>query len=334
MPVRRPRLPDTEQPHPGSEDLDLQSTLQVVRRLHAEDHAAVEAVGQVLPEIAEVARLAAQAIGSGGRMIYVGAGTSGRLGALDAAECPPTFGTRPSQVIAVVAGGPAALRRAVEGAEDDEAAGARALRRLRVGGRDLICGISASSATPFVRGALREARRAGARTALVCCAPGSASRSLADRIIAPRTGPELIAGSTRLKAGTATKLVLNAISTAAMVELGKVYRGRMIDLQPTNAKLRARAERMLVELCGLTLPASRALLRRAGGQPRLALAMHLTGLNRSAAQRAVAHGGLRALDGSRPPGHSRGQNSGTRTVRRASISTAIGVPARTKSPKR
>jgi len=255
----------------------------------------VEAVGFVLPEVATAAGWIASALGRGGRLFYVGAGTSGRLGTLDAAECPPTFGTKPRQVQAVIAGGRRALTRAVEGAEDDTRAGARALRLKRLGAKDVVCGISASATTPFVLGALEHARRRGAKTILVCCNPEARSAPVADVVIAPDTGPELIAGSTRLKAGTATKLVLNALSTAAMVALGKVFRGRMVDVNPLNQKLRVRAERMVAELAELPLPEARALLAKARGQPKVALAMHFGNLTRGQAVRALAEKGLRQL---------------------------------------
>jgi N-acetylmuramic acid 6-phosphate etherase len=293
--------PPTERLHPRSEDLDLRPVAEVVARLHAEDLAAVQAVGRVLPEIAAAAELAAAALRAGGRLIYVGAGTSGRLGALDAAECPPTFGVSPAQVVALVAGGPRALRRAVEGAEDDRTAGQRDLLRLRPGPKDLVIGITASSTTPYVLGALAQARRARARTALVCCNP-ACSRALAEITLVPDTGPELVAGSTRLKAGTATKLVLNAISTAAMVRLGKVYRGRMVDLRPTNQKLRARAKAMVLELTGLSEAQAQKLLARARGSPRLAVAMHLSGGTATQARALLRRQGLRELERILPRG--------------------------------
>lgn len=296
--MRRSRAssPPTEALHPLSEGLDLAPVAEVVRRLHEEDQAAVRAVGRALPEVAQAAEAVAAALREGGRLLYVGAGSSGRLGLLDAAECPPTFGTAPRQVSAILAGGRAAMGRAVEGAEDDSRGGAASIRSARVGPRDVVCGISASSATPFVLGALREARALGATTLLVSCNPREAARVPADLAIVAETGPELIAGSTRLKAGTATKLILNAISTAAMVALGKVYRGRMIDLAPTNRKLLARARRMVSELTGLGASASARLLGRAGGQPRVAVAMHLTGLSRIQAERRLRQLGLRGLE--------------------------------------
>jgi N-acetylmuramic acid 6-phosphate etherase len=224
-------------------------TLELLKRLHAEDVNAVRATAAVLPKVSRLAERVARCLAAGGRLVYVGAGTSGRLGALDAAECPPTFGTEPRQVQAVLAGGRRALWRAVEGAEDDEAGGRTAMVKLRAGPGDVILGLSASGQAAFVWGALKEARRRGAYTALLTSNPRL--QGLGKRVDVPlvvRTGPELVAGSTRLKAGTAQKLVLNALSTAAMVRLGRVYAGRMVHLKPTNRKLRARATRIRAEL--------------------------------------------------------------------------------------
>ncbi|MGZ3457507.1 MAG: N-acetylmuramic acid 6-phosphate etherase [Archangium sp.] len=280
--------------HPRADDLDLVSTEEVVRRLHQEDEAAIRAVRPALREVARVARAVADALRAGGRLLYVGAGTSGRLGVLDASECPPTFGASPTQVQAVIAGGRRAVTRAVEGAEDDAEAGAAAVSRLRVGPRDVVCGISASARTPFVLGALDEARRRGARTALVCCnRPGP--RVKVDHVLLAETGPELVAGSTRLKAGTATKLILNALTTTAFVTLGKVYRGRMVDVRPTNEKLRARAARMVAELTDLTPAAAKRLLEQAGNEVKLALAMHFTALPAKEARRRLKRSTLRDL---------------------------------------
>lgn len=273
---------------------------EVVYRLHQEDQVAADAVGRVLPSVVLAAQAAHEALSGGGRLIYVGAGTSGRLGMLDAAECPPTFGTDPDQVVAVLAGGPDALVKAVEGAEDDAADGAAQIAALRAGERDLVVGISASATTPFVLGALKAARKAKAKTVLVCCNPAAKDRQAADLLVAPQTGPELIAGSTRLKAGTATKLVLNALSTAAMVALGKVYRGRMVDMRPTNQKLRARALRMVVELTELPEAKAASLLEEAAWSPKLALAMHFTGAGAKTARQKLAKQGLRGLERRRP----------------------------------
>lgn len=220
---------------------------------------------------------------------------------LDASECPPTFGIPPSQVRAAIAGGRRALTHAVEGAEDDRDAGATAVRAFRAGPKDVVCGISASSSTPYVLGALREAKQRGAHTVLVCCNPPR-SGAVADTVVLALTGPELVAGSTRLKAGTATKLILNAVTTAAFVSLGKVYRGRMVDVRPANAKLRTRAARMVAELTELPAAAASKLLEAAGGEVKLALAMHFTGLDAKAARKQLQAKGLRALSPTRRRG--------------------------------
>jgi N-acetylmuramic acid 6-phosphate etherase len=302
---KKAALPPSERQHPRSEDLDLVSTEEIVRRLHEEDVAAVRAVRPALAEVARVARIVADALRAGGRLLYVGAGTSGRLGVLDASECPPTFGASPSQVQAVIAGGRRAMTRAVEGAEDDVEAGAASMLRLRVGARDVVCGISASARTPFVLGALDEARRRGARTVLVCCnRPGPKAK--ADHVLLAETGPELVAGSTRLKAGTATKLILNALTTTAFVTLGKVYRGRMVDVRPTNEKLRARAARMVAELTDLKPAAAKQLLEQAGHEVKVALAMHFTGLTAKEAKRRLKQTPLRNLADKHPSPSGRG----------------------------
>ena len=256
------RVPITEALHPSGADLDRLPTPLLVARLHAGDREAVAAVGRALARIARLADAAAERIGRGGRLVYVGAGTSGRLGALDAAECPPTFGVDPSRVVALVAGGARALRRAVEGAEDDAPAGARAVRAARIGPRDLVVGVSASGTTAFVVAALAEARRRGAATALVTSNP--AARAAVDHRIAIGTGPERIAGSTRMKAGTAAKMVLGLVSSAAFVRLGAVRGGRMVALRPASEKLRKRALRNVAELAGVSAAAARRLLSAHG----------------------------------------------------------------------
>ena len=207
-------------------------------------------------------------------MFYVGAGTSGRLGVLDASECPPTFGTPPSLVQGIIAGGRRALVRSVEGAEDCADDGAAALRRRRVTASDVVVGIAACGLTPFVRGALGEARRRGAAAVFLTCAPEAAPYTAADVLINPVVGPEVVTGSTRMKAGTATKLVLNTLTTAAMIRLGKVYDNFMVDLRATNAKLRDRAERIVMEVTGVSRPRARTLLRKARGWAKVAIVMH------------------------------------------------------------
>ena len=234
--------------------------------------------------------------------MYAGAGTSGRLGVLDAAECPPTFGVSPGQVVGVIAGGRRALWRAVEGAEDRGADARRALSRLRVGPRDVVCGICASGVTPFALAALREGRRRGARTIVVTCAPSAALRALADVVVAPRPGPEVLAGSTRMKAGLATKMVLHTLTTGAMVRLGKVYGNLMVDLRPSSRKLRARALRIIGRADRSSARAG-ARPRPASGRPAQRGARHAParpGRRSGARRRLAAHGdNLRAALGER-----------------------------------
>ena len=267
---RRGALPVTEAPHPAGADLDRLPTTRLVARLHAGDREAVAAVGRALSSIARLADAAAARLGRGGRLLYVGAGTSGRLGALDAAECPPTFGVAPSRVVALVAGGPRALRRAVEGAEDDRGAGVRAVETARVGPADLVVGLSASGTTPYVLAALAAARMRGAITALLTSNP--AARPPVDHRIVLSTGPERIAGSTRMKAGTAAKMALGLLSSATFVRLGAVREGRMVALRPASEKLRRRAVRTVSELGGVGEPAARRLLSAAGWDVARALA--------------------------------------------------------------
>jgi N-acetylmuramic acid 6-phosphate etherase len=242
---------------------------RLLARLHAGDREAVRAVGRALPALAALAEKAAEALRAGGRLVYVGAGTSGRLGALDAAECPPTFGVAPGQVLALVAGGARALRRAVEGAEDDAGAGAAAVRRARIAAPDLVIGITASGTTRFVLAALREARRRGARTALLTSNPDARAR--VDHALILDTGPELVAGSTRMKAGTAAKMALGLLSTATFVRLGAVREGRMVSLAPTSEKLRGRAVRNVMALAGVGAGVARRLLEECGGSVREAV---------------------------------------------------------------
>jgi N-acetylmuramic acid 6-phosphate etherase len=263
------RVPITEAPHPAGTGLERLPTRRLVARLHQGDREAVAAVGRALPAISALADAAAEVLREGGRLVYAGAGTSGRLGALDAAECPPTFGVAPSRVLALVAGGARALRRAIEGAEDDAEAGRAAVRRVRIGPRDLVVGVSASGRTPFVRAALEEARRLGARTALVTSAPDA--RAAADLRVLLATGPERIAGSTRMKAGTAAKMALGLVSSAAFVRLGAVRGGRMIALRAGSEKLRARAVRNVAALAGVGAAAARRRLEAAGWDVREAI---------------------------------------------------------------
>jgi N-acetylmuramic acid 6-phosphate etherase len=300
--VSRRKRPDyarlaTEAPHPKSTRLETLSTEEIVTLLVGEERRAQRAAFGARKEIARAADRVVAALRSGGRLFYVGAGTSGRLGALDAAELPPTFGSSPAQVVAVVAGGTRALSRSVEGAEDRPQKAAQRLQRLGLEARDVVCAIAASGVTPFARAALAYARERGAATIFVTCAPDAAHDALADVVIAAPVGPEVLAGSTRLKAGSATKMILNALSTATMVALGKVYRGRMVDVVASNEKLKDRARRIVCELCRVDERTARSLLKRAGGHVKVAIAMHALGGSAAEAADALtaAGGDLHAL---------------------------------------
>jgi len=281
----------TEKRNPRSRGLDRRSTLQMVDLINAEDARVAGAVGRQGRAIARAVDLIVERLRRGGRLFYVGAGTSGRLGVLDAAECPPTFGTPPNLVQGIIAGDRRALVRSVEGAEDRPEDGAAAIRRRRVGAKDAVVGIAACGITPFVRGALGQARRAGAATIFVICAPEAKKYASADVVINPVVGPEVVTGSTRMKAGTATKLVLNTLTTAAMVRLGKVYDNLMVDLRATNAKLRDRAERIVMAVTGLGRPQARTLLRKARGWAKVAILMHFRKVGFREARRRLDRSG-------------------------------------------
>jgi N-acetylmuramic acid 6-phosphate etherase len=282
----------TEQRNPRSRGLDRKSTLDILRALNREDATVALAVRRELPQIARAVDAIAKSLQRGGTLFYIGAGTSGRLAVLDAAECPPTFGTPPRIVRAIIAGGERALRHAVEGAEDSAANGARDLRRAGVSRRDVVVGIAASGATAYVLGALAFARRRGAITVGVTSNPRSPVARKARISISPDTGPEAIAGSTRMKAGTAQKMVLNMLSTAAMVRLGRIYEDWMVHVALTNQKLRRRGARILEEAAGVSLSAAEHALRQAEHNLPAALVMLKTGANaRDALQRVAAAGG-------------------------------------------
>ena len=282
----------TEQRNPRSRRIDQLDPLGIVDLINAEDRMVAEAVGEERQAIARALELAEQAFRAGGRLIYVGAGTSGRLGVLDAAEMPPTYGTDPAMVRGVIAGGYEALVRAREGAEDAPADGAAAMDEVDVGAGDFVLGIATSGTTPYVHGALDRARERGARTGfLLCTYPPAELLAEHDVVIAPLVGPEVITGSTRMKAGTATKLVLNTITTGAMVRLGKVYGNLMVDLQVTCEKLRDRGERILGSLLGLERPAAAALLERSGGHVKTALVMGRLGIEAGEARRRLEEAG-------------------------------------------
>jgi len=262
----------TEARNPRSSHIDVGSSLEIIDVIQKEDPEVLRAVRKVRRPMAEAVDLTAEALRSGGRLFYVGAGTSGRLGVLDAAECPPTFGTPPEMVQGIIAGGPRALVRSAEGKEDRPELGKRSVQRRQVTARDVVFGITACGSTPFVIGALAEARRREARTILLTFNPIE-KRDLVDVLLAPVVGPEVVTGSTRMKAGTATKLILNTISTATMVRLGKTYGNLMVDLRATNAKLRDRACRIVAGLADVDRKTAAALLRRARGDTKVAIVM-------------------------------------------------------------
>lgn len=297
-----PRL--TEQRNPRTEAVDLASPRELVELINREDRSVPAAVAEAGDDIARAIGRAERAFRAGGRLIYVGAGTSGRLGVLDAAECPPTFGTEPGMVVGLIAGGSAALVRSVEGAEDDLAAPGRELDALGTGPADFVVGIAASATTPWVRAGLRHARTLGAGTGLVTCSePGPALRELCDVCIVALVGPEVVTGSTRMKAGTATKLILNTITTGAMIRLGKVYGNLMVDLRAWNDKLVDRSQRILMETTGVDRAGARAALDAAGGRVKPAIVMVRRGVDLAEAERLIAahEGRLRPIVGDPPP---------------------------------
>ncbi|HLL47488.1 MAG TPA: N-acetylmuramic acid 6-phosphate etherase [Longimicrobiaceae bacterium] len=290
-----PRL--TEQRNPASAEVDRLSPLEIVDLINAEDQKVAPAVHREREKIAQALEIAEDAFRRGGRLVYVGAGTSGRLGVLDASEMPPTYGTDPAMVRGIIAGGETALTNAVEGAEDHPEDGAAAVDALEVGPADFVLGIAASGSTPYVHGALGRARERGARTGfLLCTDPSPEMLEAYDVVIAPLAGPEVVTGSTRMKAGTATKLVLNTITTGAMIRMGKVYGNLMVDLRVTNQKLQGRSERILMETLDLGREEARALLARAGGSVKTGMVMHWTGGDRKQAQRRLKRAGGRLGD--------------------------------------
>ena len=297
-----PRL--TERRNPNTRDIDVASSIELVDLIAREDAGVSGAVSIARESVSKAIDLVEDAFRRGGRLLYVGAGTSGRLGVLDAAECPPTFGTPPEMVVGIIAGGARALVKAVEGAEDDVNAGIAAMDDHQVRDHDVVIGIAASATTPYVRAALGRAQALGARTGLVACAePPALLRSTCDVCIVVLVGPEVITGSTRMKAGTATKLVLNTITTGAMIRLGKTYGNLMVDLRASNAKLEDRSHRIVMETTGLSRDAAAQVLERADGRVKLAIVMARRGVGREEAEALLAtHAGrLRAIVGDPPP---------------------------------
>ena len=284
-------IPVTEQENPRTREISRLPTVEVVRLMNEEDAGVAAAVGLVLEEIARAVDSIVERLRLGGRLFYVGTGTSGRLGVLDAAECPPTFGVPPEMVQGIIAGGYDALYRAVEASEDDRDAGARDARTRGVSGGDALVGIAASGRTPYTIGAIAHARGVGAFTAALTCVPGSPITKVVDVAIVPVVGPEVVAGSTRLKAGTAQKMVLNMLSTATMIRLGYVAGNRMTNLMPRNAKLRERSLRILSAETGLDEQTARDMFERAGGDLRVALVMSKSGRSREEATAALETSG-------------------------------------------
>ena len=281
-------FPITEAENPRTANISELATEEIVRLMNEEDARVPAAVGRVLPDVARAVEGIVARLSEGGRLFYVGSGTSGRLGVLDASECPPTFGVPPELVQGIIAGGYDALHRATEASEDDREAGACDLVKRGVTGRDAVVGIAASGRTPYTVGAVEHARGLGAFTAAVTCAPESPITRAVDVAVVPVVGPEVVAGSTRLKAGTAQKLVLNMLSTATMIRLGYVTGNRMTNMLPRNEKLRARSLRIFAAETGADEAVARAALEAAGGDLRVALVMHATNRARGEAERALA----------------------------------------------
>ena len=278
----------TETRNPRSTQLDTMDVLALLELMNDEDSSVAGAVRKALPQIAAAVALITTSLRAGGRLIYIGAGTSGRLGVLDAAECPPTFGISPDRVVGLIAGGERALRHAVEGAEDGSDLAEKDLQAIDLARRDTVVGLSASGRTPYVVGGLDFARTIGAATALVTCNPGSHVSPRADIHIELDTGPEVLTGSTRLKAGTSQKLVLNMLSTAAMVQVGRVFENLMVDVVPGNDKLELRARHIIATATGIDAAGALDYYTRAGGRPKTAIVMILAGVDKVEAEHRLA----------------------------------------------
>lgn len=292
----------SEARNPATMQIDLMSTSQILAAMNAEDAKVPAAVQRELPQIAAAVDKIVEAFKAGGRLIYMGAGTSGRLGVLDASECPPTFGVSGDMVVGIIAGGDRALRHPIEGAEDDHAQGRRDLGKIELSAIDVVVGIAVSGRTPYVMGGLDYARQIGATTVALSCNPAAAIAEIADIAIAPVVGPEVLTGSTRLKSGTAQKLVLNMLTTASMIRMGKSYENLMVDLSVSNIKLAARAIRMIIEVTGVSAEAAEDYLAQARNNVKLAVLMALTGLDAEAASAALkdADGFLRRAADQKP----------------------------------
>ena len=281
----------TERRNPRSRDIDSLPTLDMIRVIHAEDKSVALAVERILPDIAEAVDLISSRLSTGGRLIYIGAGTSGRLGILDAVECPPTYGTPPELVQGIIAGGTPAIFQAQEGAEDNPSLAEEDLKEHGLCALDVLVGIAASGRTPYVLGGLKYARSIGAATIALACTPAPAIAEFASVSLVPITGPEVITGSTRMKAGTAQKMVLNMLSTASMIKLGKVYGNLMVDVSSTNAKLEERARRIVMEAAGCSRAESIDALEKAGGNAKLAILLQRSGLDAAAGRKLLEDAG-------------------------------------------
>lgn len=281
----------SEERNPRTMGIDLMATPEIVATINAEDRLVPEAVGKTLPQVAQAVDRIVEAFGKGGRLVYIGAGTSGRLGVLDASECPPTFGVPPTMVVGVIAGGFGALVSAIEGAEDSAEGGAADLRAIDLTNRDVVVGIAVSGRTPYVIGALNYAKSLGAVTVGLTCNPASVIAGMADISIAPLVGPEVVTGSTRLKSGTAQKLVLNMLSTASMIRIGKTYQNLMVDVRTSNEKLLARAVRIVMQATDCPEQVAEQALERTGNDVKLAILTILTGKDVEDARAAMAGAG-------------------------------------------
>ena len=288
MEEERLDLLETEMPNPNTTDIDTLPIEGILKKINDEDMKIAPAVREVIPRIARVVEMCVDSIKRGGRVIYVGAGTSGRIAFVDAVETVPTFSAPEGLFLPLIAGGKEALWRSVENVEDYEDLGMKDLEDADVSDRDVVIGISASGRTPYVRGALRKAKEVGARTALICNVPNPKISEFADVVISIRTGPEVITGSTRMKAGTSQKMVLNMISTATMIRLGKVYKNYMVDVQVLNEKLRRRAIRIIREVTGVSEKEAERMLKEADMRPKLAILMILSGKPKEECERALS----------------------------------------------
>ena len=277
--------------NPRTMDIDLLPTVDVLRRINDEDKGVAGAVEKVIPEIAIAVDRIVDAFRKGARLIYMGAGTSGRLGVLDASECPPTFRVPEEMVVGLIAGGPDALVHATEGAEDDQRMGAKALQDIALTRDDVVVGIAVSGRTPYVVGGLNYARQLGATTVALSCNPASTIAGIADIAISPVVGPEVLTGSTRMKSGTAQKLVLNMLTTASMIRIGKSYQNLMVDLRPSNMKLVARAIRIVMQTAGCTAAQAKQALDSTGNDVKLAILVAITGMDVEAARAALGRAG-------------------------------------------